>query len=117
MRASIVTSAVVACLVGFGGTLAIIIAAAQAVGASPAETSSWVTGACLAMAGSSAILSWRHRIPAITAWSTPGAALIAATAGTVALDAAVGAFLLAAVLILATGAGLKVEWRVAKAAA
>ena len=33
MRLSIVTSAVVAALVGFGSTIAIIIAAAQAVGA------------------------------------------------------------------------------------
>ncbi|MFN8720873.1 MAG: benzoate/H(+) symporter BenE family transporter [Rhodospirillales bacterium] len=104
MRPSVVTSAVVATLVGFAGTLAIVISAAKAVGAGPAETSSWVTGLCLAMAGSSVVLSWRHRIPAITAWSTPGAALIAATAGTIAFDAAVGAFVLAALLVLATAA-------------
>jgi benzoate membrane transport protein len=104
LRPSVVTSAVVATLVGFAGTLAIVISAAKAVGAGPAETSSWVTGLCLAMAGSSVVLSWRHRIPAITAWSTPGAALIAATAGTIAFDAAVGAFVLAALLVLATAA-------------
>ena len=96
-------SAVVAALVGFGGTIAIVVAAAQAVGASAAQTSSWVAALCLAMAATSATLSLRHRIPAITAWSTPGAALIAASSG-IRMEAAVGAFLLAAILILLTAA-------------
>ena len=38
MRSSIVISAVVAVLVGFGGSLAIILAAAQAVGANAEQT-------------------------------------------------------------------------------
>ena len=103
MRLSIVTSALVASLVGFGSTIAIIIAAAQAVGATPAQTSSWVAGLCLAMMATSAFLSVRHRLPIITAWSTPGAALIAATSG-LTIESAVGAFLLAGGLILVTAA-------------
>ena len=103
MRLSVVVSAVVAALVGFGGTLAIVVAAARAVGASPAQTSSWVAALCLAMAATSAFLSVRHRMPVITAWSTPGAALIAATSG-IGLPEAVGAFLFAAALVLLTAA-------------
>lgn len=103
MRPSLVVAAVVAALVGFAGTLAIVLAAAAAVGAGPAQTSSWVAALCLAMAATSSFLSWRHRVPVITAWSTPGAALIAASTG-VALDQAVGAFLLAAGLVLLTAA-------------
>ncbi|MBF9197240.1 benzoate/H(+) symporter BenE family transporter [Microvirga terrestris] len=99
MRLSIVTSAVVAALVGFGSTIAIIIAAAQAVGADAAQTSSWVAALCLAMAVSSGFLSVRYRMPVITAWSTPGAALIAASTG-ISVHAAVGAFLLAGALIV-----------------
>jgi benzoate membrane transport protein len=99
MRLSIVTSAVVAALVGFGSTIAIIIAAAQAVGADAAQTSSWVAALCLAMAASSGILSIRYRMPVVTAWSTPGAALIAASSG-ISIHAAVGAFLLAGALIV-----------------
>ena len=99
MRLSIVTSAVVAALVGFGSTIAIIIAAAQAVGADAAQTSSWVAALCLAMAASSGYLSVRYRMPVITAWSTPGAALIAASSG-ISIHAAVGSFLLAAALIV-----------------
>ena len=103
MRLSVVVSAVVAALVGFGGTLAIVVAAARAVGASPAQTSSWVAALCLAMAATSGFLSVRHRMPVITAWSTPGAALIAATSG-IGLPEAVGAFLFAAALVLLTAA-------------
>jgi benzoate membrane transport protein len=99
MRLSIVTSAVVAALVGFGSTIAIIIAAAQAVGADAAQTSSWVAALCLAMAATSGFLSVRYRMPVVTAWSTPGAALIAASSG-ISIHAAVGSFLLAGSLIM-----------------
>jgi benzoate membrane transport protein len=99
----VVLSALVAVFVGFGGSVAIILAAAQAVGASPEQTSSWVAGLCLATAGITAFLSIRHRIPAVAAWSTPGAALIAASSG-VSIEDAVGAFFLAALLILVTAA-------------
>ncbi|HST93374.1 MAG TPA: benzoate/H(+) symporter BenE family transporter [Microvirga sp.] len=101
MRLSIVTSAVVAALVGFGSTIAIIIAAAQAVGADPAQTSSWVASLCLATAAISGILSVRYRIPVVAAWSTPGAALIAASSG-ISIHAAVGSFILAGALIVLT---------------
>ncbi|MSP48367.1 MAG: benzoate transporter BenE [Alphaproteobacteria bacterium] len=101
MSGSVVVSAVVAVIVGFGGTLALIVAAAQAVGADAAEISSWVAALCLAMAATSAYLSVRHRLPVVTAWSTPGAALIAASTG-IDLAAAIGAFLLAGALVLLT---------------
>ena len=102
MRASVPASAFVASIVGFGGTLALIIAAAQAVHASGAQTASWVTAICLALVLETAWLSWRYRMPVIAAWSTPGAALIAASSGFTMNDA-VGAFIAAALLLLVTG--------------
>ncbi|WP_274626700.1 benzoate/H(+) symporter BenE family transporter [Arvimicrobium flavum] len=102
MRLSVPISAFVAAVVGFGGTLAIIIAAAEAVGATQVETASWVTAICLAMAAESLWLSWRTRMPVITAWSTPGAALIAASTGFTMAEA-VGAFIVTALLLVATG--------------
>lgn len=102
MRLSIPTSAFVAAVVGFGGTLAIIIAAAQAVGATQVQTASWVTALCIAMAVESSYLSWRTKMPVISAWSTPGAALIAASTGFT-MPEAVGAFIVAAILLIATG--------------
>jgi benzoate membrane transport protein len=102
MRISIPVSAFVAAIVGFGGTLAIVIAAAKAVGATQIETASWVTAICLAMAAESLWLSWRTKMPVITAWSTPGVALIAASSG-FSMPEAVGAFIVTAVLLIATG--------------
>jgi benzoate membrane transport protein len=102
MRLSIPASAFVAAIVGFGGTLALIIAAANSLGATQEQTASWVTAICLAMAVETGWLSWRTRMPVITAWSTPGAALIAATSG-FSMEEAVGAFLVTALLLVATG--------------
>jgi benzoate membrane transport protein len=98
------SAALIATVAGVGGTLPIVLAAAEAVGATPAEASSWVSGLGLATAASALLLSLRYRMPIITAWSTPGAALIASSTGVPGLRAAVGAFVLAAVLILLTAA-------------
>ena len=102
MQPSVIASALVAAIVGFGGTIAIVISAADAVGATPSQKVSWVTAICLAMAVETGWLSWRYRMPIVTAWSTPGALLIIATAG-FSMQDAVGAFILTALLIIATG--------------
>jgi benzoate membrane transport protein len=102
LRPSIPISAFVAAIVGFGGTLALIIAAADAVGATHDQTASWVTAICLAMAVETAWLSWRTRMPIISAWSTPGAALVAVSSGFTMSDA-VGAFIIVALLLILTG--------------
>ena len=101
---SAASAALIATVAGVGGTLPIVLAAAQAVGASEAEASSWVSGLGIATAASALFLSLRYRMPIITAWSTPGAALIASTSGVPGMGAAVGAFVLAAVLVLLTAA-------------
>lgn len=103
MRVSVVSSALVAALVGYGASVAIVISAATALSATPAQTASWIFVLCLGKAVGSAFLSATTRIPVVLAWSTPGAALIAATNG-VTMAEGVGAFLLAGVLIALTGA-------------
>ncbi len=99
--ASAVAAGLLACLVGFGGALPVVLAAAAAVGATPGQTASWVAGLCIAIAVSTAALSLRYRLPIVTAWSTPGAAVIAATSG-VPIDAAAGAFVAVALAIVLT---------------
>lgn len=98
-----ISAALVAALVGYGSTIALILAAASALGASHAQTASWVLALCLTKAAGSAYLSFTSRVPVVLAWSTPGAALIAATHG-VTMAQATGAFLLAGALIALTGA-------------
>ncbi len=99
---STLSAGIIAPLVGFAGTVALVIAAAQAVGATPAQTISWLAAICLAKALGGMALTWRYRIPVVMAWSTPGAALIATSSG-IAFPAAEGAFVVAAVLIILTG--------------
>jgi benzoate membrane transport protein len=94
-------SAVVCAFVGFSASVAVLLAAAQAVGATETQTMSWIAALALAKGGASIWLSWRYRQPVICAWSTPGAALIAATTG-VTIHVAVGAFMVAALLMILT---------------
>src|SRR5690606_19490403 len=102
MRFSVFASSAVAAIVGFGSTLALIIAAANALGATQAQTASWVTAVCLAIAASSAWLSVRYKMPIIAAWSTPGLALIGASVGFT-MQEAVGALIVTAIALILTG--------------
>ena len=104
MRFSVIASALVAAVVGFGGTLAIVVEASRHVGATPAQTSSWVAVLCLGMAFTSIFLSVRYRMPIVTAWSLAGAVLIASAPQGIGMSDAVGAFLLSAVLMVLAGA-------------
>ncbi|WP_435258198.1 benzoate/H(+) symporter BenE family transporter [Thioclava sp. FR2] len=101
MRISMISAAIVAALVGYGSTIALVLAAASAVGASAEQTASWVLAICFAKAIGSAVLSTWNKVPVVLAWSTPGAALIAATDG-ISMPEAVGAFVLAGALITLT---------------
>lgn len=100
-----VASGVVTAIVGFTSSFAVVLAGLQAVGATPAQASSGLLAASVAMGVGSAAFSWRFRMPITMAWSTPGAALLAGAA-TPALGfrGAVGAFVVAAVLVIACGA-------------
>ncbi len=94
-------SAFVAAFVGFAASVAVVLAAAQSLGATPEQTVSWIAGLCVAKGVAALILSVKYRMPIICAWSTPGAALIAASSG-VGMNAAVSAFIFAAVLVILT---------------
>ena len=99
---SIISAAITAAFVGFAGSVALILKAAESLNANTLETTSWVTALCIGIAITSLYLTWRFKMPIITAWSTPGAALIASSATGINMEQAVGAFILAAVLIVIT---------------
>ncbi len=101
MRLSMISAALVAAIIGYGSTIALVLAAAQAVGATAEQTTSWVAAVCFGKAIGSACLSTWSRVPIVLAWSTPGAALIAATTG-VDIHAAAGAFIAAGLAIALT---------------
>ena len=99
-----VLAGVVAALVGFAGSFAIVLAGLHAVGADDAEAASGLLVLSVGMGLTGVALSWRYRMPLSVAWSTPGAALLVA-AGPVhgGWPAAVGAFLLAGGLVVVAG--------------
>jgi benzoate membrane transport protein len=95
---------VVAALVGWTAASAVVLAGLHRVGATPVEAASGLLAVTATMGVGTIIMSRRHHMPIMLAWSTPGAALLAST-GIVhgGWPAAVGAFLMAGVLILLTG--------------
>ncbi len=99
---STVVAGFVAVLVGFTSSAAIVFSAAQALGANEAQTASWMWALGLGMGGTSLVLSLWYRQPVLTAWSTPGAAVLAVTQG-LTLPEATGAFIVSALLIMGVG--------------
>ncbi len=85
-------------LVGFASSAVIVFQAAQAVGAGQAEIASWMWALGIGMGVTCIGLSLRYRVPVVTAWSTPGAAMLVVGASTLPLSDAIGAFVLAAVM-------------------
>jgi benzoate membrane transport protein len=99
-----ISAGILAAITGFASSFTILLAGFTAVGASQAEAASGLFAVAFGMGLLTFLLSLRGRIPLTIAWSTPGAALLAATglpAGGYA--AAVGAYLVTAALIVAAG--------------
>ena len=98
-----VAAGFIAVLVGYTSSAAIVFQAAQAAGASPAEVASWLWALGLGMGVSCIGLSLWFRSPILTAWSTPGAALLATSLVGVTMAQAIGAFMFASFLIAIVG--------------
>ncbi len=107
LRADFSLSAVIAgfvtVLVGFTSSAAIVFQAAGAAGANQAEISSWMWALGLGMGVTCIALSLYYRKPVVTAWSTPGAAMLITSAAGVSLPESIGAFLVSGVLITVAG--------------
>ncbi len=101
---SAVISGFVAVLVAFSSSAVIVFQAAHALGASPAEIASWMLALGVATGVTSIVLSLRFRVPVLTAWSTPGAALLVTSVSGISLPQATGAFMVCAALIVLVGA-------------
>lgn len=100
---SSVSAGFIAVLVGYTSSAAIIFQAAAAAGASPAEIASWLWALGVGMGVTCIGLSLRYRSPVLTAWSTPGAALLVTGLAGVPMAEAIGAFLFASLLITLAG--------------
>ena len=95
----------VAVLVGFTSSVAIVFQAATALGATPAQISSWMWALGLGMGLCTLLPSLWLKTPVMVAWSTPGAAVLATAgaSGGFGMPEAVGAFIVCAAFITLFG--------------
>lgn len=93
----------IAVLVGFTSSAVIVFQAATSAGASSAEISSWLFGLGMSIGLSCIGLSLYYRMPILLGWSTPGAALLAASLSGISMPEAVGAFIFSAILTILAG--------------
>ena len=93
----------IAVLVGYTSSVVLIIQAATAAGADTAQVSSWLWTLGIGMGVSCIGLSLYYRVPVLTAWSTPGAALLITSLGNFSLAEAIGAFIISSLLITLCG--------------
>lgn len=93
----------VAVLVGYASSAALIWQAAAAAGANAQQIAGWMTALGIGMGVSTLALSVWYKAPILTAWSTPGAALLATSLQGISLAETVGVFIFANALILLCG--------------
>jgi benzoate membrane transport protein len=100
---SAVAAGFVTVLVGFTSSAVLVFEAARAAGATPAEVGSWIFALGLGMGATCIGLSLYYRTPVVTAWSTPGAALLITAVAGLPMAESVGAFLVSAALMTLAG--------------
>jgi benzoate membrane transport protein len=100
---SAVTAGFLAVLISYSGPLAIFFQAAHAAHLPNEMVASWVWAISLGAAVSGILLSWRLKVPVITAWSAPGTALLVTLFPAMSLNQAIGAYLSAALILFVIG--------------
>jgi benzoate membrane transport protein len=104
VRLQPVLAGIVAALVGFASSFAVVLAGLRAAGADDRQAASGLLVLCLASGLVALVLGLRHRIPISIAWSTPGAALLLSTGPpSGGFPAAVGAFAVCGLLVVVAG--------------
>lgn len=98
-----VVAGFIAVVVGYTSSVAIIYQAAESAGASAAQVNSWIGALGIGMGVTTIVLSLYYKAPILTAWSTPGAALLATSATTIGLSQLTAAFMFSAVLMIIAG--------------
>lgn len=93
-----------AVLISYAGPLVIVFKAANLANLSTELISSWIWAISIGSGLSGLWLSWRLKTPVITAWSTPGAALLVVMLPGMSFPEAIGAYVVSALAITIIGA-------------
>jgi len=97
------TAGLLAVIISYAGPLVIFFQAGQSAQVSLEMMSSWVWAISFGAGLSGLLLSWWLKVPVVTAWSAPGTALLVTLFPAITLEQAVGAYLVAGVVILLIG--------------
>ncbi len=97
------TAGLVAVIIGFASSIALIYQVVITLGGTPDLVASWILMLGLVMGTTSIGLSYYYKVPVLIAWSTTGAALLISSAQGYNLSEAVGAFMFAALLVFLSG--------------
>ena len=101
---SAVATGILAAIVGFTGSFAIVLQGLLSAGATPEQATSGLIALSVGMGLSGVVLALRYRMPIGVAWSTPGAALLIASGDTLnSVNEAIGVYLFSAVLLVIAG--------------
>ncbi|MGF1719636.1 benzoate/H(+) symporter BenE family transporter [Vibrio kyushuensis] len=104
LKFSHISAGFIAVFIGYASAAAIIFQAAMSAGASESQVASWFWALGIGMGASTILLSFRYKKPIVTAWSTPGAALLITSLEGLTMNEAVAAFLFSSLLITLVGA-------------
>ena len=99
----VVFAVLITFLLGISVSAVLVIQAAQILGATPEQITSWFWALGLGIGLSGFILSWKFKYPVATSWSTAGLALILATGSGYSLYEAIGAFFICGLLTAILG--------------
>lgn len=86
--------------ISYAGPLVLIFHAAESAGLSQALLSSWVWAISIGSGVLGLLLSLRYRTPVVIAWSIPGSALLVGALPELGLNKAIGAYLMANLILL-----------------
>ncbi len=103
LSVSAIVAGFIAVLVGYTGSAAIIFQAATSAGADSQLITSWMCSLGIAMGVTTIGLSLYYKAPILTAWSTPGAAILVTSLSGFSMAEAIGAFMVSATLIVIFG--------------
>ncbi|PKF81478.1 hypothetical protein CW749_02225 [Vibrio sp. vnigr-6D03] len=103
LKISHVSTGFIAVFIGYASAAAIIFQAAMSAGATDAQVASWFWALGIGMGVTTILLSFYYKKPVVTAWSTPGAALLITSLEGLTMNQAVAVFLFSSLLITLVG--------------
>ncbi len=97
------SSGLIACLVGYLSSGALVFQLARQLGLAAESTSQIIGVLCVGMGVITIVMSLRYKMPIMYAWSTPGVAVLLAGLSGQSIEQAIGIFVAAAVITIAIG--------------